>query len=114
MLEGDIFIRSQEIQDGRVVMKSVRVDISEALGGVYHKDLVFTEATEYLPVIGSVVYISNIPGDTVSFMGTLSTLAGFEPGHLVVTFTVVDCAGYFPLAAVSGIPASTSPMHEDC
>lgn len=116
-LEGDLFIRSQELLDGRVVMKTAPLDLSEALGGVYHRDIVFTGAARYLPGTGPVVYVSNIPGDSMSFMGIYSSLDGFGPGNLVVSFGGGDCVGD-PFVGAPGLApdvrASLAPINESC
>ena len=117
VLAGDLFIRSLEIQDRRVLMKAVPVDFSEATSGVYHRDLKFTDAAEGLPGVGPVVYISNIPGDNTNFRAIYSSPAGFEPSHLVVTFSGGGCAGDSPSGAQglgSSVRTSSGPLNKEC
>ena len=91
MIEGDLSIHTQTIVDGKIQLSNHPVDYSEAIGAVYHKELVFTHVLQYIRTFGPGVSVTNVPGDTQEFLRTLSTL-DLEPEHVVVSFSGDGCA----------------------
>ena len=115
MIEGDLAIHTQAIVDGKLQLSREPIDYSEAIGAVYHKELVFTHVLQNIRTLGPVVGVTNVPGDTEEFLRTLSTL-DLEPEHIVVSFSGDGCAeGIFPqsgLEAGIGYGSSTSLQGE--
>ena len=91
LIEGVLSIHTQAIVDGKIQLSNDPVDFSEAVGAVYHKELVFTHVLQYIRTLGPGVSVTNVPGDTEELLRTLSTL-DLEPEHVVVSFSGNGCA----------------------
>ena len=70
----DISIHSQDIVDGRVRFGRIPVDFSEAVEGVYNKELVFVGVEDFLRGGGPHVFVTNIGGDTIDFLNAVGRL----------------------------------------
>ena len=70
----DISIHSQDIVDGRVRFGRILVDFSEAVEGVYNKELVFVGVEDFLRGGGPHVFVTNIGGDTIDFLNAVGRL----------------------------------------
>ena len=106
----DISIHSQDIVDGRVRFGRIPVDFSEAVEGVYNKELVFVGVEDILQWGGPFVYITNIGGDTLDFLNAVSrwelekedvyaSLGGYTGQAEVINFGEVSTVVPYPWQA---------------
>ena len=114
LIEGDLAIHTQAIVDGKLQLSREPIDYSEAIGAVYHKELVFTHVLQNIRTLGPVVGVTNVPGDTEEFLRTLSTL-DLEPEHVAVSFSGDGCAeGILPKSGLGvGIGYGSSTLSKE-